>query len=73
VVLQGVVKTQEGMIAVVVNQARRTYFLKENDPVFNGVVTKITGDSVVFRENVVDNLGKETTREVVKRVSAPVV
>jgi hypothetical protein len=73
VMLQGIVKTQEGMIAVVVNQAKRTYFLKENDPVFNGSVTKITGDSVVFRENVVDNLGKETTREVVKRVSAPVV
>jgi hypothetical protein len=73
VMLQGIVKTQEGMIAVVVNQAKRTYFLKENDPVFNGSVTKITGDTVVFRENVVDNLGKETTREVVKRVSAPVV
>ena len=73
VMLQGIVKTQEGMIAVVVNQAKRTYFLKENDPVFNGSVSKITGDSVVFRENVVDNLGKETTREVVKRVSAPVV
>lgn len=73
VMLQGVVKTQDGMIAVVVNQAKRTYFLKENDPVFNGVVSKITGDSVVFRENVVDNMGKESTREVVKRVSAPVV
>ena len=71
--LQGIVKTQQGMIAVVVNSAKRTYFLKENDPVFNGMVTKITGDTVVFRENVIDNMGKETTREVVKRVSAPVV
>jgi len=73
VVLKGVVKTQSGMIAVVSNQANRTYFLRDNDPVFNGMVLRITGDSVVFRENVVDNLGRETTREVVKRVSAPVV
>ena len=72
-VLHGVVKTQGGMIAVVSNAANRAYFLKENDPVFNGSVVKITGDSVVFRENVVDNMGRETTREVVKRVTAPTV
>ena len=72
-VLRGVVKTPSGMIAVVANQANRAYFLKENDPVFNGVVVKITADSVIFKENTVDNLGRETTREVVKRVSAPTV
>ncbi len=72
-VLRGIVKTQSGMIAVVSNAANRAYFLKENDPVFNGSVVKITGDSVVFKENVVDNLGRESSREVVKRVSAPSV
>lgn len=71
--LVGIVKTPGGMIAVVENQAKRTYFLHENDPVFNGAVVRITSDSVVFRENVLDNLGRETTREVVKRVSAPPV
>ena len=72
-VLRGIVRTQSGMIAVVSNQANRAYFLKENDPVFNGTVLKITGDSIVFKENTVDNLGRETTREVVKRVSGPTV
>ncbi len=72
-VLRGIVKTQSGNIAVVSNQANRTYFLKENDSVFNGSVVKITADSVIFRENVMDNLGRESTREVVKRVSAPTV
>ena len=72
-VLRGIVKTQGGNIAVVSNSANRAYFLKESDPVFNGMVMKITGDSVVFKENVVDNLGRETTREVVKRVTAPTV
>lgn len=71
--LRGIVKTQSGMIAVVSNSANRAYFLRENDPIFNGSVVKITGDSVIFRENVVDNLGRETSREVVKRVSAPTV
>lgn len=72
-VLRGIVKTQSGMIAVVSNAANRAYFLKENDPVFNGSVVKITGDSVIFKENVVDNLGRESSREVVKRVSAPAI
>lgn len=71
--LRGIVKTSNGMIAVVSNSANRAYFLKENDPVFNGTVLRITSDSVVFRESVVDNMGRESTREVVKRVNAPTV
>lgn len=71
VTLRGVVKSASGMIAVVVNPANKAYFLRENDPVFNGYVVKITGDSVIFKENVMDNLGRTTTREVVKKVSAP--
>jgi hypothetical protein len=39
----------------------------------NGVVVKITGDSIVFSETVTDPLGRPVTREVVKRVTAPVV
>lgn len=72
--LKGIVKSHVGMIAVVESSTRKvTYFLRENDPVFNGYVVKITGDSVVFRENVMDRLGHESTRDVVKKVVAPVV
>jgi Tfp pilus assembly protein PilP len=71
--LKGIVKSPSGFIAVVENAAKRAYFLRENDPVFNGAVIKITGDSVVFREQVTDKLGKQATREVVKKVNAPVV
>lgn len=73
VVLKGVVKTQQGMIAMVENSAKKQYNLREKDPVYNGFVLKITGDSVVFKENATDNSGKATTREVVKRVTVPVV
>ena len=73
IVLRGVVKSPNGMIAVVENSARKTYFLRENDPIFNGFVEKITPDSVVFREHVVDNVGHDSQRDVTKTVNAPVV
>ena len=73
VVLKGVVKTQNGWIAMVENAAKKQYNLHEKDAVQNGVVTKITGDSIVFTETVTDPLGRSVSREVVKRVTAPVV
>ena len=72
-VLQGIVKAPNGMIAVVSNSANKAYFLRENDPVYNGFVMRITPDSVVFREQVSDKFGKTSTREIVKKVTAPVV
>jgi len=71
--LRGVVKSDAGFIAVVTNSLNKAYFLRENDPVFNGFVVKITGDSVVFRETIQDKLGKSFTREVVKRIFTPAV
>jgi len=71
--LRGVVKSDNGFIAVVTNSLNKAYFLRENDPVFNGYVLKITGDSVTFQETVQDKLGKSFTREVVKRIFTPAV
>jgi len=59
------------MLAVVVNSSHHTYFLRENDQVFNGSVEKITSDSIIFREFVKDPLGRETAREVVKKLVPP--
>ena len=73
VVLKGVVKTQSGMIAMVENSARKQYNLREKDPVYNGFVLKITGDSIVFKESSTDTLGKTSSKEVVKRVTVPAV
>ena len=70
-ILRGVVRTASGMIAVVANSINKAYFLRENDPVFNGYVVRITGDSVVFKENTVDRAGHQGTREVVKKVTTP--
>jgi len=71
--LRGVVHSENGFIAVVSNDLNKAYFLRENDPVFNGYVVKITGDSIVFQETLQDRLGKSFTREVVKKITTPAV
>jgi hypothetical protein len=71
--LRGVVHSDGGFIAVVSNGLNKAYFLRENDPVFNGYVVKITGDSIVFQETLQDRLGKTFRREVVKKITTPAV
>ena len=71
--LRGIVHAEAGFIAVVTNNLNKAYFLRENDPVFNGYVTRITGDSITFKEMMQDRLGKPFTREVVKKIVTPAV
>lgn len=71
--LRGVVHSDGGFIAVVTNNLNKAYFLRENDPVFDGYVVKITGDSIVFKETMQDRLGKSFTREVTKKITTPAV
>jgi hypothetical protein len=73
IALHGVVKSDNGMIAVVTNGLNKAYFLRENDPVFNGYVVKITVDSIVFKQTLQDRLGKSFTKDVVKRILTPAV
>jgi hypothetical protein len=68
IVLRGIVKSQNAVIAVVENPEKKTYFLRENDPVLNGEVVKITGDAVVFHERSTDKLGRVNTKEITKHV-----
>jgi hypothetical protein len=56
------------MMAVVSTSNRRTYTLRENDQVFNGSVEKITSDSIIFRQYVKDALGRESAKEIVKKM-----
>lgn len=73
IVLKGIVQMRTGNFALVENISKRPYVLHENDSLFNGSVVKITGDSVVFREQSNDILGRPISKEVVKKVSAPAV
>jgi len=69
--LEGIARldTTNAMIAVVTNPRKRAYFLRENDPVYNGVVSKITPEAVYFKENHLDPEGKVVAMEVVKRLN----
>jgi len=67
--LKGIVRSSGSIIAVVTNKENRAYFLRENDPVLNGVVTRITDGSITFREKTTDIFGKSVTREVVKKIN----
>ncbi len=70
ITLRGIVKSQGGWIAVVETGAKRTYFLREKDELFNAVVEKINKDTMVIREQTYDNLGKPVPHEVVKKLPA---
>ena len=60
------------MIAVVTNSTKRAYFLRVNDNVYNGVVSKITPGAIYFKENSLDSVGRVVTREVeIKLGSSP--
>lgn len=73
IALKGIVQTKEGNIAMVENGAKHSYYLHENDSLFDGSVEKISNDSVTFRQESNDLLGRPVSKEVVKKVSAPAV
>ncbi|MGB7848718.1 MAG: pilus assembly protein PilP [Candidatus Acidiferrum sp.] len=66
--LDGIVKSPNGMIAVVTNPQARTYFLREGDQLYDGRVEKIAMDSVSFHEIGKDAFGKPVERQVNKRI-----
>ena len=72
--VEGIVRLESAnnMIAVVTNYTKRAYFLRVNDAVYNGVVSKITHEAVYFKENTLDLSGRVATHEVaIKLGSAP--
>ncbi len=68
--VDGAIKSQSGMIAVVSNPQQRVYFVREGDRLYDGEVEKINLDGVVFRESTKDAFGKPVEREVTKRLYA---
>jgi hypothetical protein len=68
--LDGIVRSSNGMIAVVSNPQARTYFLREGDQLYDGRVEKIAMDGVSFHEIGKDAFGKPVERQVNKRIYA---
>lgn len=67
--VQGIVRgINNEWIAVVDNNTNRAYFLRERDEVWNGVVSRITVDTVTFQERSTDANGRITNRDVEKKI-----
>jgi Tfp pilus assembly protein PilP len=66
--LDGIVRSSNGMIAMVSNPQARTYFLREGDQLYDGKVEKIAMDGVSFHEQGKDAFGKPVERQVNKRI-----
>jgi len=66
--VDGIVRSQNGMIVVVLNPQGRTYFLHQGDRLFDGRVEQISMDAVTFQESGKDPFGNTVERTVVKRV-----
>ena len=64
--LQGVVKTKQGLVAMVNGPDNKGYLIHVGDKVLDGEVIRITTSSVVFRQEVNDPTRIERYREVVK-------
>ncbi|HEV3484447.1 MAG TPA: pilus assembly protein PilP [Vicinamibacterales bacterium] len=64
--LQGIVKTRQGLNAMVRGPDNKGYLIKVGDKVFDGEVIRVTPTSVVFRQEVNDPTRIERFREVVK-------
>src|SRR5215212_9365898 len=64
--LQGVVRTRQGLVAMINGPDNKGYLIRVGDKVLDGEVIRITPSSVVFRQEVNDPTRIERYREVVK-------
>ena len=67
--LQGVVKTRQGLVAMVNGPDNKGYLIHVGDKVLDGEVIRITASSVVFRQEINDPTRIERYREVVKDIA----
>ncbi len=68
--LNGVVREESShsMIALVTGNTKVTYFLRENDALYDGTVLRIMPDSIELKQNYLDPDGEVRSRQVIKRL-----
>jgi Tfp pilus assembly protein PilP len=69
-VIQGIISSPGGMIAVVANPQKSVYFLHPGDELFDGRVEKIDIDGVTFHEVGKDSFGKPLERSVTRKLNS---
>ena len=68
--VDGTVRSQGAMIAVVTNPEQRVYFIRQGDHLYDGDVEKIDMDGVTFRVSSKDAFGRPIERVITKRIYA---
>jgi Tfp pilus assembly protein PilP len=66
--MDGVVRSANGMIAVVRTPQQRVYFLRDGDRLCDGQVQRITMDGMTLRQSSKDAFGKVIERPVTKQL-----
>jgi len=69
--LQGVVRTKQGLVAMINGPDNKGYLIRVGDKVLDGEVIRITQSAVVFRQEVNDPTRIERYREVIKDLTPP--
>ena len=64
--LSGVIRTKQGLTAMLAAPDNKSYLIRVGDKVLDGEIIRITPSSVVFRQEVNDPTRIERFREVVK-------
>lgn len=67
--LQGLFKTKQGPVAMIIGPDNAGYLIKVGDKVFDGEVVRLTPTGVVFRQEVNDPTRIERYREVTKELN----
>jgi type IV pilus assembly protein PilP len=66
IALKGIVKSADGFIAMMQGSDGKSYFVRQGQPVADGVITRIDATTVTFRQEVDDPLATSKTRELKK-------
>lgn len=64
--LQGIVRTKQGLVAMISGPDNNGYLIRVGDKAFDGEVVRVTPSAVVFRQEVNDPTRIERFREVIK-------
>jgi Tfp pilus assembly protein PilP len=71
ITVRGIVKNRNAYVAMVQGPDKKTYIIHTGDKMLDGAVKAITGDAVVFAQDVNDPLSLVKQREVRKTLRVP--
>lgn len=66
--LAGIVKSKNQHMAMATGYRGKTYFLQQNDELYDGKVIEIRSDAVIFSQMLVDGHGRRLSQRVVKKL-----